>query len=37
MNIYDVYEALKRALDNTSLTTREYQAALRLLAEVCGI
>lgn len=36
MNSYELYEALKGALPG-DLPRIEYEAALRLLAEVCGV
>lgn len=36
MNPYELYEALKGALPG-NLPRREYEAVLRLLAEVCGV
>lgn len=36
MNPYELYEALKGALPG-DLPRREYEAVLRLLAEVCGV
>lgn len=36
MNPYELYEALKGALPG-DLPRIEYEAALRILAEVCGV
>lgn len=36
MNPYDLYEALKRALPG-GMCPEEYEEALKLLAERCGI